>query len=533
MPRTVFASPALFCALVFLSPAPASSQDHLPPHGKDYVQSQPETLTSGTRSFFVSEFELKDFSRQDQLDKIGSFPYTVESYIVVTTFTVVLPLDKSNPVVEAAFASRFALSNDNVNVTYPTHNCPTNYCRADQKCAGFNDDLRCIGKNEKLTSVRLVSKAALDTNNTPAVKIDSVEWPISLQKAHGILELRVETPTPVEADSVKIALGATVHTIHTSSPSVAPTQSPTEPPNPEEKVYITGSTIDRSNEEWSALISSGYTLVVRECEACTEFHKIIVYKRLTPWGDIDIRDLFLQNWFSSPVGGPNVLNVDFELYGSVENAVEGRGRWLYCNYNDPGIGFPRDCGPGRWTAHNWNSLTRGGRAVTYKVVIPPSASSASDASTSGTSDSASTGGMIAAVVICGVLLLTVFVARQRRSADGKKTPSAGAGEVTFTKISSGIEVENPVNSDSNQPAELAFVDNDRNVYDDFTVDVDGEDMVEFDEFGMTVEGPNGRKARHSFSIQYRPREFFKDIQLGIEQCPQTSSFAQTPHSQGC
>jgi hypothetical protein len=34
----------------------------------------------------------------------------------------------------------------------------------------------------------------------------------------------------------------------------------------------------------------------------------------------------------------------------------------YCNYNDAGIGFPRDCGPEKFIPGNWNSLTRGGQS---------------------------------------------------------------------------------------------------------------------------------------------------------------------------
>ena len=40
---------------------------------------------------------------------------------------------------------------------------------------------------------------------------------------------------------------------------------------------------------------------------------------------------------------------------------------MYCNYNDNGIGFPRDCGKNGGVGGQWNSKTRGGHKVTWKV----------------------------------------------------------------------------------------------------------------------------------------------------------------------
>ena len=41
----------------------------------------------------------------------------------------------------------------------------------------------------------------------------------------------------------------------------------------------------------------------------------------------------------------NVLNVDFKLYGSYSDLLNGRNAWAYCNYDGANIPFPRDCGP--------------------------------------------------------------------------------------------------------------------------------------------------------------------------------------------
>merc|ERR1712226_674095 len=89
---------------------------------------------------------------------------------------------------------------------------------------------------------------------------------------------------------------------------------------------------------------------------CTEFystHKDIYYKRLTPLpANFDMLNLMMNDWVSQD----NLLNVDFELYSTYTDALVGDAskRWTYCNYNDLGIGFPRDCGPtGRV---NWNCI---------------------------------------------------------------------------------------------------------------------------------------------------------------------------------
>ena len=62
------------------------------------------------------------------------------------------------------------------------------------------------------------------------------------------------------------------------------------------------------------------------------------------------------------------FNTDFELYSTLNDAIAGRGRWRYCNFNDPGIGFPRDCGIERGLGYQWQSKRRGGR-TTWKIYV--------------------------------------------------------------------------------------------------------------------------------------------------------------------
>ena len=113
-------------------------------------------------------------------------------------------------------------------------------------------------------------------------------------------------------------------------------------------------TSDSSSSDWS--LTPGQ-VIERTCPSCASTHQTIIYKRLTDPGSIDFKDLFLMNWFSSPSGGSNILNQDFELFSSYEDAVAGQGRWTYCNYDDAGVGFPRDCGPTGAVGSQWNKAS--------------------------------------------------------------------------------------------------------------------------------------------------------------------------------
>ena len=77
----------------------------------------------------------------------------------------------------------------------------------------------------------------------------------------------------------------------------------------------------------------------RLCKDCADTHKDIIYKRLSPLPEyFDLKDLFLENWFDDD----NKLGVDFNLFSTFDDAKSDINAWTACNYNDPGIGFPRD-----------------------------------------------------------------------------------------------------------------------------------------------------------------------------------------------
>ena len=83
-------------------------------------------------------------------------------------------------------------------------------------------------------------------------------------------------------------------------------------------------------------------------------------QRLTPLPEsFSIYSNCLDTWASAN----NILNVDFQLFGSYADLLAGTNAWHWCNYDLPNYGFPRDCGPS-WPASNqffsvWTQLNPG------------------------------------------------------------------------------------------------------------------------------------------------------------------------------
>ena len=81
-------------------------------------------------------------------------------------------------------------------------------------------------------------------------------------------------------------------------------------------------------------------------------------------------DYFTQNWFSSN----NVLGKDFWIYDSLNDAYAKTNRWSACNYDGPGVGYPRDCGKSDLVGYQWfampnspNSLVSAARGASFEL----------------------------------------------------------------------------------------------------------------------------------------------------------------------
>ena len=79
------------------------------------------------------------------------------------------------------------------------------------------------------------------------------------------------------------------------------------------------------------------------------------YKRLSPIGTFDAYGNMLETWRSAS----NTRGTDYDIYSSLSDAQAGTNPWRgYCNYDDGGVAFPRDCQPTSNGAACWNSLSR-------------------------------------------------------------------------------------------------------------------------------------------------------------------------------
>jgi len=96
----------------------------------------------------------------------------------------------------------------------------------------------------------------------------------------------------------------------------------------------------------------------------------VIYKRLTPVGDWNFFRLLHYDWFSNKkIEGKsitNVMNTDFKLFNNLEDAKANRNPWKFCNYDDAGVGFPRDCGKKSAVGGKWISFYPGKKAKSNK-----------------------------------------------------------------------------------------------------------------------------------------------------------------------
>ena len=113
--------------------------------------------------------------------------------------------------------------------------------------------------------------------------------------------------------------------------------------------------------------NAGNGIIKRECADRAASHKTVYFVRKTAPASFDAYTYMLVTWKDHN----NVLNKDFSIHSSLEDAKAGTNAWQFCNYNLGGIGFPRDCGPTGNVAHQWTSFNHGhGRKnVRYSVVF--------------------------------------------------------------------------------------------------------------------------------------------------------------------
>ena len=119
--------------------------------------------------------------------------------------------------------------------------------------------------------------------------------------------------------------------------------------------------VNLGEEEFNQMFrDSENNIARRDCSGCSGYYQVVFYKRLTGTESFNAYDYLANNWYSSN----NQLNVHMQIFTSYSDALSGTNSWTFCNYDDGGVGFPRDCG--RSSSDNsggqWNSWAgRGGQ----------------------------------------------------------------------------------------------------------------------------------------------------------------------------
>ena len=101
----------------------------------------------------------------------------------------------------------------------------------------------------------------------------------------------------------------------------------------------------------------------RRCLNCTNTHKTIYYKRITPIPPgFSMYYQMVQTWTSAY----NVLNLDFKLYSSYSDYSNDINAWTICNY-DKLLPFPRDCGPSALVTNQWTGQSVNARNYAFYI----------------------------------------------------------------------------------------------------------------------------------------------------------------------
>jgi len=103
--------------------------------------------------------------------------------------------------------------------------------------------------------------------------------------------------------------------------------------------------------------ASMFNQLYRECPVVRfvrsgKVHSVYVRTGREP---INAYNIFTGTWSRDH----NVLNEDFEMYSNLVDARAKQGRWTFCNYDDPDVGYPRDCGKNGAVGGEWFSMPGG------------------------------------------------------------------------------------------------------------------------------------------------------------------------------
>jgi hypothetical protein len=113
-------------------------------------------------------------------------------------------------------------------------------------------------------------------------------------------------------------------------------------------------------------------VLYRLCPNCLSTHQEIFYQRVTSIpASFSIYSNLIDTWTSTN----NILNTNFQLFGSYSDFSSQLNAWQVCNYDSWGVGFPRDCGPTGLITRQWScssfSIYSDASTFSFYIINPP------------------------------------------------------------------------------------------------------------------------------------------------------------------
>ena len=95
-------------------------------------------------------------------------------------------------------------------------------------------------------------------------------------------------------------------------------------------------------------------IIKRLCPSCHHDYQKIFYRRYTSTNSFKPYSYMRHGWNETY----NRLHTDFDIFSTYEDALTATEPWQFCNFDEQGIGFPRDCGKAGPHQNQWNSWIR-------------------------------------------------------------------------------------------------------------------------------------------------------------------------------
>jgi hypothetical protein len=128
-----------------------------------------------------------------------------------------------------------------------------------------------------------------------------------------------------------------------------------EPDNPAfTEQHLDGSHTSMSRNDFEELWDDSIQILMRQCKYCTQTHRYAYIKRYDDDGlppNVNLLKMVKDEWKWHE---NNTVNVDFDIFSTLDDALQEKEPWLTVNSDYHNVGFPRDSGPDGYVYNQWN-----------------------------------------------------------------------------------------------------------------------------------------------------------------------------------